>query len=139
MNTKLLSFLSALVVGLISVSLPALADHHEKSDKPVQHVKSPQAAKLLKQDKEIVVLDIRTEKEFKSGHIKGAKNIDFYGDDFGKEIAKLDRQKTYLVHCASGGRSGKSLKQFDELGFVSIIHLDDGFKGWAKSGNPVEK
>lgn len=132
---------AATSLAILMITAPAFADHHEKSEKPkpVQHVKSDEALLILDKNKEIVVLDIRTEKEFGGGHIKGAKNIDFYGDNFGTEIGKLDRKKTYLVHCASGGRSGNSLKQFEKLEFVSIIHLDDGFKGWVKAGNPVEK
>ena len=47
----------------------------------VKNVSAEDAEKLLKEKKEIVVLDLRTEAEFKGGHIAGAKNIDFLGDD----------------------------------------------------------
>ncbi len=134
---------AALLVALVTVahSTATYAADPGKTDnaEPVKHVKSDAAAKLLTGDVEIIVIDIRTPKEFKSGHIKGAKNIDFYGDDFGLEIRKLDRSKAYLVHCASGGRSSKSLELFEALKFESVYHLDDGFKGWEKEGNAVEK
>lgn len=135
--------IAALLIAFMTASLSwtAAAEHHEEpdKDKPIKHVKSPAAAKLLKAKKEIIIIDIRTPKEFTVGHIKGAKNIDFYEDNFGLEIRKLDRNKVYLVHCASGGRSGKSLELFKALQFESVYHLDDGFKGWQKAGNPIEK
>ncbi len=134
---------AALFVALMTFTLstPAPAADQEKSDtgKPIKHVKADAAGKLLKDHKEIIVIDIRTPNEFKAGHIKGARNIDFYEDDFGLAIRNLDRDKVYLVHCASGGRSGKSLELFEALKFKSVYHLDDGFKGWEKAGQPVEK
>lgn len=134
---------TALFIALMTVAFaPHLhAEDQGKADqtKPIKHVESEAAAKLLNDNKEIIVLDIRTPKEFKAGHIKGAKNIDFFEDDFGLIIRKLDRDKVYLVHCASGGRSGKSLELFKALHFKSVYHLDDGFNGWAKAGKPVEK
>lgn len=106
---------------------------------PVQHVNAEQAEKVIQETKDVVVLDIRTADEFKRGHIKGAKNIDFYADDFKAQVDKLDKSKTYVVHCASGGRSTMCLPVLKELKFQSIYHLDGGFKAWDKAGKPVEK
>ncbi len=105
----------------------------------VKHVKAKEAAELLAKD-EVIVLDVRTSDEFADGHIKGAKNIDFLDDSkFKAETAKLDKDKTYLVHCQAGGRSSKSLKPLQDLGLQNLIHLDDGFAGWQEAGLPVEK
>ncbi len=105
----------------------------------LKNVSAEDAEKLLKEKKEIVVLDLRTEAEFKAGHIAGAKNIDFLGDDFAKQIGALDKTKTYLVHCGSGRRSTKSLEIFQAQKFSSILHLNEGFKAWEAAGKPVEK
>jgi rhodanese-related sulfurtransferase len=43
------------------------------------------------------------------------------------------------VHCASGGRSGRSLEIFRDLGFTRIYHMNDGFKGWMKEKLPSKK
>jgi len=68
-----------------------------------KNVTISEAEKLIKDDPKVVVLDVRTPEEYKGGHIAGAKNIDFNGDDFEKQIAALDKSKTYVVHCAAGG------------------------------------
>jgi len=111
----------------------------ENDTTPVKHVDAKGAAALLEKDPKVVVLDIRRPSEFEDGHIAKAKNIDFYADDFEKQLKTLDPKKTYLVHCASGGRSTRSLKTFEKLGFKSIVHLDGGFKDWVKEGQQVEK
>ena len=86
-----------------------------------------------------VVLDVRTEKEFKAGHIPGATLIDFNAPGFDEKLAKLDRSKTYLVHCAAGVRSAKACKKLEAGGFTNILHLSSGFQGWKKAGKPIEK
>ena len=97
------------------------------------------AEKFLKSDPKVIVLDVRTADEFKAGHIPGAKNLDFFGDDFAKQVAGLDKSKTYVVHCAAGGRSARACKVFEEQKIPSVFHLNEGFKAWEKAGKPVEK
>jgi len=105
----------------------------------VQNVDAAGAKKLLADGGNVVVLDVRTPEEFAGGHVAGAKNLDFNSADFRENLSKLDREKTYLVHCEAGGRSIRSLSRFKELGFKSVVHLDGGFSGWVKAGQPVEK
>ena len=110
-----------------------------EEDPSIKHMDAKAAAALLKKDPTVIVLDIRRPSEYEDGHIAKAKNIDFYADDFEGKLSNLDKSKTYLVHCAVGGRSTRSLATFKKLGFKSVVHLDGGFKGWAKDGLPVEK
>jgi rhodanese-related sulfurtransferase len=86
-----------------------------------------------------VVLDVRTKKEFESGHIPGAINIDWNGPDFEKQVSSLDRSKTYLVHCAAGVRSSKACNAMAKLKFTNCVNLETGFKAWEKAGKPVAK
>ena len=97
------------------------------------------AEKLIKADPKVVIIDVRTPEEFKAGHIPGAKNIDFNGDDFEKQIAALDKSKTYVVHCAAGGRSAQACKVIEQVKLPSVYHMNEGFKTWEKAGKAVEK
>ncbi len=103
------------------------------------HIDAVSAARLLASRKDTVLVDVRTPAEFSGGHIPGATNIDFVADSFATELAKLDRSKTYVVHCAAGGRSTQSLAVFSRLGFKNVIHLDGGLNGWIAAGQPVDK
>jgi len=130
---------AALALNFIGSNLAAAeAETAGKPDAVIQHVDPQQAEKLLA-EKKVVVLDIRTPAEFSSGRIAGAKNIDFQAPDFEQRIDRLDKSKTYLVHCASGGRSTRSLQLFKKLQFQTIYHLDGGVKAWSKAGLPLEK
>jgi phage shock protein E len=96
-------------------------------------------AKLLSKDTNVVVLDVRTPKEFQAGHIKGATNINFQDKDFADRVAKLDKSKTYVIHCAAGGRSAKACSQIKDMDFKNMLHMNEGFNAWSKAGKPVEK
>ena len=110
------------------------------SAEPVpKNVTVADAEKLIKADPKVVIIDVRTPEEFKAGHIPGAKNIDFNGDDFEKQIAALDKSKTYVVHCAAGGRSTQACKIIEQVKLPSVYHMNEGFKTWEKAGKPVEK
>ena len=93
----------------------------------------------LRENKANTVLDVRTEQEFKAGHIPGAVNIDVKAPDFQEKVGKLDKNKTYLVHCAGGVRSASACKKMESAGFKELYDLAPGFKGWEKAGKPVEK
>ena len=100
----------------------------------VTPVTAEKAAADLKKDLKIVVVDLRTPEEFGAGHLAKAVNVNFFSEDFEKELAKLDRTKTYVMHCKSGGRSTKSLAIWEKLGFPKVLHLDTGVLGWQKAG-----
>jgi rhodanese-related sulfurtransferase len=96
------------------------------------NVKVPEFEKLRKTPG-TVVLDVRTKAEFDKGHIPGAINLDVRADDFAQEAAKLDKSKTYLVHCAAGVRSVKACTKLTGLKFEKLYNLEGGYGEWSQS------
>lgn len=92
----------------------------------------------LAADKQNVILDVRTPKEFEAGHLIGAVNIDVNSPDFADRVGGLDKSKTYLVHCASGVRSVKACDKLSKLDFQKLYNLTGGYRAWVKAGQPVE-
>lgn len=139
-NRLIISLAAALLLA------PVLRSADEKAAPPAA---KPAAAKIkrveveefdkLRANKGTVVLDVRTEKEFQAGHIPGALNIDVNAGTFDAMAGQLDKNKTYLVHCAAGVRSAKACKKLEGMGFKELYDLAPGFKGWEKAGKPVTK
>lgn len=73
-----------------------------------------------------VLLDVRTPAEFASGHLTGARNIDFYNPAFVSELRKLDKNASYFVYCRSGSRSGQTLTLMKKEGFAKVTDLTGG-------------
>jgi rhodanese-related sulfurtransferase len=102
---------------------------------------TPDEAALLMKSKPggALVIDVRTPEEFAEGHIPGARNVDFLGDDFEKQIAALPTDRPLIVHCAAGNRSSKAVVKISAMQkFAQIFHLKSGFNGWKAAGKPVE-
>lgn len=99
-------------------------------NKNVKNVSPEEANKLITEKNEILILDVRTPSEFKSGHIKGAKS--FPVDMLATSLKQLEayKDKPVLVHCASGGRSPAAVKLLLKNDFKKIYHMNHGLKGW---------
>jgi len=129
--------------GLLVAGFPGFARGDDKTNAApvitvVTNIQPELAAKLVAAGK-VTVLDVRTPAEFAEGHIAGATNINFLAKDFSARAGQLDRDKVYLLHCASGGRSKRCLPQLTRLGFKLIYHLDGGLSAWEEAGKPVVK
>lgn len=85
-----------------------------------------------------VLIDLRTPDEIKKGKIKGATEIDFLSLDVEQKIDALDKNKTYYVYCAGGGRSADCAEMMINKGFKNVINLQKGFADWKKSGYDIE-
>jgi rhodanese-related sulfurtransferase len=85
------------------------------------------------------IIDVRTPAEFSEGHIEKARNIDFLSADFKAQVARLDKEKPYLVYCKSGKRSASALETFKALGFSQVTVLDGGLNTWTAKGLPLVK
>ena len=92
---------------------------------------------LLDKNKDIQVVDVRRLREYNSGHITGAINIDFYKSSFVEDINKLDKSKTTVVYCKSGNRSNKSALIMDSLGFTDFYDFSEGMNGWIIADNKI--
>ncbi|MFC2011237.1 rhodanese-like domain-containing protein [Chloroflexota bacterium] len=103
----------------------------------------PQEAFTLIQNNQnkpdFAILDVRTPEEFTDGHIENAINIDFYSETFRDELDNLDKNKTYLIYCHSGSRSGKALNIMKGLNFKEVYNVSGGIMAWNAEGLPTTK
>ncbi len=77
-----------------------------------------------------VILDVRTSGEFSAGKIRGARNLDIMSPSFQSQVSQLPKDKTYLVYCRSGNRSGQACEIMAELGFEKVKNLSGGIMRW---------
>ncbi len=94
--------------------------------------------KYLFEKKDAQLIDVRTPDEYFSGHLIKAINMNYNGDDFEKEIQKLDKNKPTFVYCLSGGRSSNAAALMEKLGFKEIYNMAGGIMKWNAEGMEVE-
>ncbi len=97
-------------------------------------------AQMITKSNNPQIIDIRTPREYASGHIKGAVLINYYEPDFAKKLEKagLDKWRPVYIYCRSGNRSGHAIPVLKKLGFKHVINLVYGLNEWKKLGLPLE-
>lgn len=86
---------------------------------------------------EKVILDVRTPEEYAEGYIDKAILMNYYDDGFQAGLQKLDKNKTYFVYCAAGGRSHSALEDMQKAGFTKVIELGGGINSWKANNLPL--
>ncbi len=77
-----------------------------------------------------VIIDVRTAGEFSAGKIRGARNLDIMSSSFQSQVKNLPKDKTYLVYCRSGNRSGQACEIMADMGFENLKNLAGGIMRW---------
>ena len=132
MNLKKISILLSIIIGLTLLNC-------KQGTAQQSTLLEPQEFKEFLSANEVLLVDVRTPREFNSGHIENAININFLSAEFEKEIKKLDSTKTLVIYCRSGNRSSKSTSKFVKAGFKQFYDLKGGVLNWQKTGLKLVK
>lgn len=118
------------VIGFLEGGIDAWKNAAKELDR-LTSIDANELADILDHEPSINILDVRKKSEYQSEHIIGAENLplDFINDS----MAKIDRNKTYYVHCASGYRSMVFTSILRARGFDNLIEIKGGFKGIKES------
>jgi rhodanese-related sulfurtransferase len=85
-----------------------------------------------------LIIDIREEKQFASGHIAGAKHIS--RDDLELKITQIAPELTtpILVYCAVGSQAPSAAEKLARMGYHNVSSLNGGLQSWLEAGGMVE-
>jgi rhodanese-related sulfurtransferase len=105
---------------------------------------SPDEAAERMRSGEVLIVDVRDPTEVQqTGRIKGAVNVsrgmlEFRADpDSQYHDPAFQKDKTILLHCASGGRSALAGKTLQDMGYTAVFNIG-GFKDLAEAGIDTE-
>lgn len=82
-----------------------------------------EAEEMMKNEKDYIILDVRTAEEYKEGHIPNAINVanETIGED---EISELpNKDQLIMVYCRSGRRSKQAASKLVKLGYSNIVEI----------------
>ena len=89
------------------------------------------------QSDDAVILDVRSESEYREGHIPGAIHV-----HYGRVADQLDdipRDKNVVVHCGSGRRASVALSVLEGAGYDRLANYPGGLDAWTEAGYPTER
>ncbi|MFK8045967.1 MAG: rhodanese-like domain-containing protein [Crocinitomicaceae bacterium] len=96
----------------------------------MQILKSNTLEKMISENEEITIIDVRTDEEVAEGMIQNAHHIDVFNPEFMDKIEAFDKAKTYVMVCRSGARSGQACMQMMGAGFENLYNLEGGMMAW---------
>jgi len=98
---------------------------------------SPFAATKLLNDGEAVFIDVRDEKEFKSGHVLNARHVPLSTlDKYLHELEK-HKDKDLVVYCDTGARAQRAGSRLRKNGFSRLHTIAGGLNEWEKANLPT--
>ena len=118
MNTRHLQLIIGILVIIIIV---LLVYRNHRQETAYQRISASEAQKIMDEESNIIIIDVRTVDEYKTGHIKNAICIpnELISN---KEIAELpDKSQEILVYCRSGSRSRQAANKLIKLGYENVI------------------
>lgn len=104
----------------------------------VKTIKKEELKRKIDNNKKFVLLDVRSEKSYRKGHIKNAISlqvgeIERAGQDFKKD-------EEIIVYCSSFScmKSLRAARILEEMGFNDVTDCEGGFRDWVSAGYPIE-
>ncbi len=118
-------------VGFLDGGMAAWVAAGKETDQ-ITSITPAEVASLIKKGEEINILDVRKTPEYLSEHVVDAQLMPL--DGINQNIAAIDKNKTYFVHCAGGYRSMIFNSMLRARGFDNLIDIKGGFAAIKESG-----
>jgi rhodanese-related sulfurtransferase len=88
-----------------------------------------EAYQIMQKEKNYILLDVRTQKEFEEAHIEGAILIPNYEIADKADIKLPSTETLILVYCRTGRRSAESAKKLSSMGYANVYDFG-GIADW---------
>lgn len=133
-NFKVLGIVSILILSLGFIAGCSSKNkvnntiQQSEETKGYENIDGKQTEKLLNSDKDVLIIDVRSEYEYEKGHLLNAINLPYDDDDFKSELNEIIdyKDKTVLVYCRSGNRSEKAAVKLVDNSFKNVKNVTDG-------------
>jgi len=126
-----------LVLALFAILVMLAGSEIQQRLSQVKAVSPGEATRLLNHENAIMI-DMRSDKDYREGHIVNAVNMP---DSKGEVPTTLNkyRERPVIVYCQRGQQSTAVCNRLSKQGFVSVYHLQGGVQAWQKAELPLTK
>ncbi|HEX2918332.1 MAG TPA: MBL fold metallo-hydrolase [Edaphobacter sp.] len=124
------------IEGYLHGGMAALADRPDLI-RTTERASVPMLIEELNSSNPPVILDVRSQQEWKEGHIPDSQNIPL--SQFKERIGEVPKDRRIAVHCAGGYRSSIAASLLDQNGANNLVELAGGITAWEAANHPVEK
>lgn len=126
-----------LVGGTVAVAIAVIAYEVSRARSGGQAVGPADAVRLMNQG--ALLVDVRTQAEFDSGHIIDARHVPQDQVAQQAEALKRYKDKVVITCCESGMRSAAAARALKAVGFSKVVNLRGGLTAWRAENLPLVK
>ena len=127
-----MTILPAALLIMVLLTGCASKDAAEKKTAGYQQISQEEAAEMMEKDDGHVILDVRRQDEYASGHIPGAICIPNESINYDMPDELPDPDQMLLVYCRSGRRSKEAAQKLADLGYTNVLEFG-GIITWTGS------
>jgi rhodanese-related sulfurtransferase len=105
----------------------------------VRQTDIPTVLGRMKSGEKLLLVDVREDREWECGHIRGARHLGRGVIERDAETALPDKKAEIILYCGGGFRSALAADNLQKMGYTGVISMDGGWRGWTEAGGPTEK
>ena len=128
-----------LFIALLAVIVLLIKEEFAHQTSKAIQLSPAQATRLMNNNDNMLILDIRSSDEFAKGHIKNAMNIPLAELKNSLDKVKKFSERPALIYCNSGSTSLKAARILQAGGFNAVNHLVGGILAWKEAGLPLTR
>ncbi|MGB5307191.1 MAG: rhodanese-like domain-containing protein [Gammaproteobacteria bacterium] len=139
-STRLGEFISNhpyLVMALLAITALLIGGEFRRRLSGVNEVTAGAAVQLINHENAVMV-DMRSDKDYREGHIVSAIHTPDQDNSVPEKLEKY-RDQPLIVYCRSGQQSLPFCKRLRNQGFASVYNLKGGILAWQQADLPVSK
>ena len=126
-----------LILAAVALTAMLIGGELKRRLSGVRDVAPGEATRLLNHENAIMV-DMRSDRDFRDGHIVNAVHAPAENSDMSAQLDKY-RDRPLIVYCRSGQRSMPVCSKLRKQGFEKVYNLKGGVLGWQQADLPVSK
>jgi len=122
MNKIIYIILIIIIIGGI-VLMFNKKDKNIENQSTIRYVSMDEIVEIMNENKDYIILDVRTIEEYNEGHIPNA--ICISNETIGEEtINELpNKEQLILIYCRSGNRSKQAAAKLEKLGYTNLVEF----------------
>ena len=126
-----------LVLAFFAIVVMLIVSEIQRRLSRVNEASPAEATRMLNHENAIMI-DMRTDKDYREGHIANAVNLPTGNAEIPAALDKY-RERPVIVYCQRGQRSIALCNKLSKQGFASVYNLKGGVLAWQKADLPLTK
>ncbi|NQV36368.1 MAG: rhodanese-like domain-containing protein [Phycisphaeraceae bacterium] len=127
-----------IIVGVVAVGIVLWMVSRMASQDSHSEVSQDTLLKYLEEDRDMCILDVRSQREYEQGHVSKSIHMDYQKISTHTEDLEPHRRKDIIVYCEHGMRARMAITVLQRVGFTRVYHLEGDMVEWKRAGLSLE-